>query len=99
MVVTPVPPLTGVPFTAVCEYTKPFVWVAGQVPRVVTLPFKVADTSNIDVAPAPEVTVYATGVAPVPVSAVVGELLPDVVLATVTVAFLAPVADGVKVTT
>ena len=99
MVVTPVPPLVGVAFTAVCEYTKPLIVVAGHVPRVVTLPFNVAETSNTAVAPPPEVTACAIDALPVPVNDVVGVLLPDVVLATVTVAFLAPVADGVKVTT
>ena len=99
VVVTPVPPLVGVAFTAVCEYTNPLVITAGQVPRLVTFPFKVAETSKIAVAPVLVFTTGATTAVPVPVNAVVGELLPDVVLATVTVAFLAPAADGVKVTT
>ena len=66
---------------------------------MVTLPFNVAETSNTAVAPPPEVTACAIDALPVPVNAVVGELLPDVVLATVMVALLAPATDGVKVTT
>ena len=73
--------------------------VAGHVPSVLTLPFNVAETSNTAVAPPPEVTACAIDALPVPVYAVEGELLPDVALATVMVAFLVPVAEGVNVTT
>ena len=47
---------------------------------------------------AEDVTAWVTGVVPVPVKELVGELLPLVVLVAVTVEVLAPVALGVKVT-
>ena len=72
--------------------------VFGHTPNVVPLvAFKVTDVPAILVA----AVVTATGVTdvrPVPVKALVGELLPEVVLATVIVAVFAPADVGVKVT-
>lgn len=71
--------------------------MAGQTPRAVTFPFSVAIVLLIEPAATDE-TACVTGVVPVPVRPLVGELLPPVVLLTVIVADFPPADDGVKVT-
>ena len=97
--VTPVPPIVGVAFTELTEYTNPFSVVLGQTPKVVAA---VALNLAAVVVMLLAVFVTATGetlVLPVPVKLLVGELLPAVVLVTVIVAVFGPVEEGVNVTT
>ena len=97
-VITPVPKFNGLLFTDVSEYTNPFCTVFGQAPKVVPfVAFNVAVYAVTAVA-ALVTAIGVTVVVPVPVKLLVGELLPEVELATVIVAVFAPAEEGVNVT-